>query len=129
VCPNCGKVKPPKPHFKVFKKKENPCGGLEPEARYLPVETWVRLEPWTPSNKQMTSYAQAKGHEPVVRRKRGEDPKISFDDDALKVMMRRYPEDPLYPLVREERELSTLASRHFVCRRRHQIVSMIRPRC
>jgi hypothetical protein len=112
VCPNCGKMKPPKAHFKVFKKKENPCGGFAPEERFLPIDTWVRLEPFTPSNKQMTAYASAKEHEVVTKRKRGEDPKITFDDDALKVMVRKYPEDPLYPLVREERELATLASRY-----------------
>ncbi len=112
VCPNCGKAKPTKPHFRVLKKKVNPCAGLAPEVRYMPVETWVRLAPFTPSNKQMTSYARAKGHELVIMKKRGEDPKVTFNDDALKVMVRRYPDDPLYPMVRDERELSTLASRY-----------------
>ena len=128
-CTACGELGVTAAHVKATKKQvnrcagatiqtvevvtdPNPCAGLAPEVRHLPLETWVRLEPWTPSNKQMTAYARALDHEPVVKRQRGEDPKITFDDDALKVMIRRYPEDKLYPLVREERELSTLASRY-----------------
>lgn len=109
VCPGCGLVKPKKPHFKVFKKKENPCGGLEAEPRTMNIPRYVRLEPWAPSNVQMQAYQRVLGHEPVLSKK---ERRPTFNEEALKVLIKQYPEDPLYPRVIDYRELETLASRY-----------------
>ncbi|HYE80088.1 MAG TPA: DNA polymerase [bacterium] len=107
-CTGCGLEKPPAAHFKVFKKKANPCGGLSTEVRVVDKPCLARVETFVPSNAQMLTYALTCGHKvPMTKPKVGE-PKPTFDDLALKELIRRYREDPLYPLVRTYRDKEKL---------------------
>lgn len=109
VCPNCGALDPKKPHFKTFKRKENPCAGLVPDVRFLPVERWVRLEPFVPSNAQLGAYLKAQEHVPVLAHKTRQP---TFNEEAIRVLLARYPEDPLYERVLDYREVETTLARY-----------------
>jgi DNA polymerase I-like protein with 3'-5' exonuclease and polymerase domains len=82
----------------------NPCLGAEIITATQPVEWFGTHLPFTPSNKQLIGYAKHFGHKCVVNYQ-NDPPSVTFDEDALRVMMKRYPKDPLYPLIAEYREL------------------------
>jgi DNA polymerase I-like protein with 3'-5' exonuclease and polymerase domains len=110
-CPGCAASRPPSTHFKVFKKKVNPCGGLTPSTRSVIKQRLARIEKFVPSNAQMLSYAQQQGH--VLRYTKGvkskaKERRVTFDDMALGELRKAYPADPLYPLVGEYREIEKL---------------------
>jgi uracil-DNA glycosylase family 4 len=111
VCSICGAQKPRKDHFKAFKKKVNPCAGGYANEVSLSVDTYVKLLPWVPSNKQMSAYLVTQGHKGVFGKGEKRE-NLTFNEEAVKVLMRRYPDDPLYPRIVDLRELETLASRY-----------------
>lgn len=81
-------------------KLKNPCYGAEIVQKIRPTERWAQLVQWTPSNKNMQAYATFMRHKVVIKNKA-----ITFDDDALQIMHKRYRGDPLYPLVSVYREI------------------------
>jgi uracil-DNA glycosylase family 4 len=109
VCSVCGLEKPPKAHFRKLKKKVNPCAEGVKVRKTGAREVWAKLLPWKPSVKQLTLYARVRGHRlqqvyDKVRRVR----RVTFDDDALEALQRKYPDDPLYPKVQDRREVEKL---------------------
>ncbi len=109
VCPSCGILKPPKPHFKVYVRRVNPCGGLTPimETRSLP--RWVKVEPWVPSKKRLLAYQLVMGHQPVFTTdKKTRERKETFDEEAIGQLSRRYPDDRLYANLLDYRKYQHL---------------------
>lgn len=106
-CSVCGMRSPPKAHARPWKKKQlNFCQDAGVDYSLAPVTRYRRYEPFTPSLTQLTAYQRATGHDPVLTRDR--DKRITFDEDALKTLQRRYPQDPLYPQVLEYRAVDKL---------------------
>jgi uracil-DNA glycosylase family 4 len=94
VCANCGLVGATKTKH-TTRKKDNACHGAAILTETRAVDRWAKKLPWTPSNKALQAYALLCKHEPILN----EEKKPTFDDDALAVLVRRYPTDPLYPVV------------------------------
>lgn len=110
VCPECGIDKPGKVHFKLYKKKHNPCGGRVPIAVEKQVAEYYRFGTFSPSRDQLTRYHNhLKRPLPTVYDKKSRTRKVSFGEEQIKQLMLRYPNDQLYPLVLEYRGLDKLA--------------------
>lgn len=100
ACSNCGLARPGKPHFKKFVKKVNPCADAGRVERQIEVVEWFRLRDWKLSKDQLLNYQRVRGHSSIVDRKTGQ---ITFDENAIIKLMKKYPKDELYPLVTEFR--------------------------
>lgn len=111
VCSRCGLEGPKKAHFKETKKKPNPCAGAETRTITGIRDVPMRAKPWVPSVKQLTLYAQVSKHKPKrTFDKRTRQYRVTFDDDALRDLLKDYKNDPLYALVRERREVERMLS-------------------
>lgn len=89
----------------------NPCHNAPIEERLRTVERWARRDWFTPSNKRMTGYAQFHKHKLVLKIEKGdqaEDGRPTFNEEAVREMMRNYPKDPLYPLILQYRGFEKL---------------------
>lgn len=106
-CPGCGEINPKKPHFRTLKKRVNPCAGLRPITRAESVERWVRVGEFVPSTKGILAYQALKKHQSYFVG-RGPDKRPTTDETALHKLIGKYPQDPLYPLVLRDRELTKL---------------------
>jgi DNA polymerase I-like protein with 3'-5' exonuclease and polymerase domains len=82
----------------------NPCYGAAIVQQVEDTEWWGARLPFKPSVKQLRRYAELHRHKMVVNYQ-NDPPSVTFDDDAVRTMMRRYPKDPLYPLIAEYREV------------------------
>lgn len=107
VCAVCGHRKPTKPHFRVLKKRPNPCAGAGTIERVEETTEYYRLAPWKISKVGLLDYQRAKHHQPIFDRRTK---KLTFDETALIKLQKRYPKDPLYPLVLEYRGHQKLLS-------------------
>lgn len=104
VCPWCKKVKPPKSHFRVMKKNANVCAALQPVEEEVTIDEYYKEIIWKPSTVQLIAY-QAALKQNVIRNRDG---RATFDEDAIDKLMRKYPKDPLYPLLLEHRKVQKL---------------------
>ena len=104
VCPWCKMVKPPKAHFAFKKKKANVCAGLEAVEERVVVQEWYRELAWKPSTVQLNAYQKSLAQNAVKNR----DGRVTFDEDAIEKLMKRYPKDPLYPLLLDHRKYQKL---------------------
>lgn len=114
VCPECGAIDVKAAHFKSVGKKrlkagepENPCFGEVSVKRNLEAQLWAKPLEWKVSKQGLEAYQAVKGHKAVFDRK---DHKVTFDENAMKTLITRYPNDPLYPLIGRQREVSKLLS-------------------
>lgn len=105
VCPKCELVNPKKDHFKVFKKKVNNCGGLEPAVIEAVGEQFYKELPFKVSKQSLLSYQGTLRHQAIINRREN---KVTFDESAMVRLMKKYPNDPLYPLILQYRELGKL---------------------
>lgn len=85
-------------------KVPNPCHGASLHEVTVPVTHWATPYPFTDSKVQLTRYATYHKHEVPQKRdfddETGEtEIKESFDDTAIAALCRKYPKDPLYPLI------------------------------
>lgn len=114
-CSRCGLVNPTKPHFKTFKRPtakrpQNPCSGAERVESKEDIQRWARLDPFTPSRHQLMRYQRVVGRPtPTQYDKKTRSRKPSMNEKSLKLLMRRYPEDRLYPGTLDYRMLDKLA--------------------
>lgn len=102
-CPNCGERDPKKPHFKAYKKRQNPCAGFSVAERVEGTKRWVKMEPFVPSTKGIMRYQEYMKH-PLIFTGRGDDRKATTDEKAIRNLIGKHIEDPFYPLVLDDRE-------------------------
>ena len=109
-CDRCGLINPKKPHFKVFKKKENPCGGADVAVTIEEVERFARVNDLKVSTHMLVRYNEALERPVPTRwdRKEGRR-KVTMDDKAVEGLMKSYPEDPIYSLFRDYKKLDKVA--------------------
>jgi hypothetical protein len=119
LCSRCGQ-KFTMAHVKVTKKTPNPCAGCECVtsqmndcASAVPVETiegekrWARIEQFTPSFKGVLTYQKVKNHAFILE-KTNQGMKPTTNEKAIKKLMGKYPKDPVYPLILDEREYAKI---------------------
>jgi uracil-DNA glycosylase family 4 len=106
-CQNCGARGVKADHFKSIGKKrlklgeaENPCFGSKSVAVTVEANVWARILPFKLSTKQLLSYQAVKKHKPIFDRK---EKKITFNEDAINRLARKYKSDELYPLILSQR--------------------------
>jgi hypothetical protein len=110
VCPKCGAERPRKDHFKVYKKKLNPCGGLAPERRTIQIDVFYRLAPFSPSRDQLIRiHNHLKRPLPTKWDSKTRTQKVSFGEEQIKTLILRYRDDKLYPLILDYRSIDKLA--------------------
>jgi uracil-DNA glycosylase family 4 len=110
VCPQCGSHAPTKPHFKVYAKKVNPCGGQTAVLRDVEVTEYYRLAEFKLSRNLLISYHQHLGRQlPLVWDRKEGRRKVSFNEEQMKKLILKYPTDSLYPTVLDFRALDKLA--------------------
>lgn len=110
VCDRCGAESPKTDHFKVYKKKSNPCAGAARKEDRKPGLEWYRLADFTPSRDQLIRYHNYL-HRPLPMtwdKKEGRK-KVSFGEKQIKELIIKYPLDKLYPAVLSYREIDKLA--------------------
>jgi DNA polymerase I-like protein with 3'-5' exonuclease and polymerase domains len=109
VCSGCGAKKPRKDHFKSFVRKINPCAGERILQVEEPFEEYYRLRDWKLSLDQLKRYQEVRGHSNIlVRDKDTQQMKVTFDENAITRLIKKYPSDKLYPLILEYREYQKL---------------------
>lgn len=109
-CRHCGLPRPRKDHFKRYVKKLNPCAddpstGIQ--RKEIEVVEWYRLREWKVSKNSMLGYQKALKHQAIVNRKEN---KVTFDENAIIKLQKKYPQDPLYPLILDHRGYQKLLS-------------------
>lgn len=106
-CEVCGKSWTPK-HIQPRKKSNrceganyreretNPCVGANVRIEALSHQVWAKRLGFKLSHQGLSSYQQALRHQAILTRK---EKKVTFDEDAIVLLSRKYPNDPLYPLI------------------------------
>jgi hypothetical protein len=114
-CPGCGALNPTKPHFRLLKKPtakrpQNPCGGLLPTEQVEPIQRVARLVPFKPSREGLMRYQTFMGRPiPKTRDKKTGLMKPTMDKKAIRELVGKFPQDPLYPAVLKYRDLDKIA--------------------
>ena len=115
-CPVCGEIPAPASHFKSIGKKrlkagdlENYCVDRKAEKVMVPTLLWAKPLEFKISNKGMQTYQKVLKHQAVLSRK---ERKITFDEKAILRLQKKYPKDPLYPLILEHREHQGLLTKY-----------------
>jgi DNA polymerase I-like protein with 3'-5' exonuclease and polymerase domains len=72
-----------------------------------PIKVWAKPLPFKISKKRMTSYQLSFKHQAIRDRK---EKKVTFNADALTMLMKKYPNDKLYPTILEHRKVQKLLS-------------------
>lgn len=115
VCDRCGHTRPTKPHFRAYKRPtekrpQNPCAGAGVRHVDMEVEKFARVDAFKPSRHQLMKYQEVMGRlVPTTYDSKTKTRRPSMDEKALKTLLKKYPLDPLYPLVLEYRELDKVA--------------------
>jgi hypothetical protein len=110
VCSVCGALKPRKDHFKRYVKKQNPCADGGPRQCEIDVVEYFRLADFTPSRDQLIRYHHFLGRPlPMVFDKKERKKKVSFAERQLKELAGKYPDDVLYSLILDYRQLDKIA--------------------
>lgn len=101
-CAGCGIHKP-----KRWKKHASICGDGGVITHQVPQKVWGKPLEFKISKKRMSSYQKSLSHQAIVDRKEN---KTTFNADALTLLMRKYPNDKLYPKILEHRKIQKLLS-------------------
>jgi uracil-DNA glycosylase family 4 len=101
-CPTCGLERPNK-----WKKHQTLCGENETTQILAPQVVWGKPLEFKVSKKRMSSYQSSLKHQAVLDRKEN---KVTFNADALTILIKKYPNDPLYPRILEHRKTQKLLS-------------------
>lgn len=105
-CPSCGAEGVTKAHTKA-KKKGNPCQDVTLKAEVKQVTRWCKVVPFKVSKLGLMSYQKSLSHQAIINRKEN---KITFDENAITRLIKKYPSDPLYPIILEHRGHQKLLS-------------------
>lgn len=101
VCTACGLERPDR-----WKKHRDLCGGTTTSIT-IPQTVWGSYKEFKLSKKRMMSYQGILKHQAIVNRKEG---KTTFDEKAILQLLKKYPNDSLYPLILEHRSTQKLLS-------------------
>ena len=114
LCPTCGEYGVRASHFRSVGKKrlkagelEQPCCGGRAEKVIQRVSLWAKPLEFKLSNVGLQGYQKVRGHLPIKDRKSGS---VTFDEKAMKTLVKQYPTDPLYPVIGEHRKVGKLLS-------------------
>jgi uracil-DNA glycosylase family 4 len=101
-CSQCGIEKP-----KRWKKHAVLCGSSKITSIPMGQTVWEKPLEFKVSKLGMSKYQEFLKHEAIVDRKAG---KTTYNADAITLLMRKYPNDPLYPRILEHRKTQKLLS-------------------
>lgn len=114
-CAHCDLREPKAAHFAKCGKPEKwntrkqgkwPEKPREYTEQQEAITKYARLVSFVPSNQRMLAYAKSQHHKPVMKKDKSTGKvRPTFDDDALKALRVRYPEDLVYPLVDTYRDV------------------------
>lgn len=110
-CSICGLLSPKKAHFKAVSAKrrklgeDNVCEDADVVSSQETVTRWAKPLEWKVSKVGLSSYQKALRHQAIINRR---EHKVTFDEDAIKQLIKRYPKDTLYPSILKHRELTKL---------------------
>lgn len=114
VCPLCGCTGVVSKHFTSIGKKrlkagegENACVGLTATPIMKTQMLWGKPLPFKVSKVGLLAYQASLRHSAIVDRREN---KVTFDEHAIEQLVKKYPTDPLYPLILEHRGLQKLLS-------------------
>jgi uracil-DNA glycosylase family 4 len=112
-CPKCGTQDVKAAHYKSIGKKrlkageiEQPCAGL----KSVKEKVAVHAEPFKLSTPSLKRYQDVQKHKPIIDHKVKDRVKVTFDDNAIQRLRKKYPKDTLYPLIGEFRKHQKLLS-------------------
>lgn len=114
-CDRCGLVSPTAVHFKTLKRPtakrpQNPCAGAGKVTATEPVNRWARLERWSPSKVALIAYNNLhRRPTPTQYDKKAGVRKPTMNEKSIKILMGKHPDDPLYPVVLEYRDVEKIA--------------------
>jgi uracil-DNA glycosylase family 4 len=115
-CSMCQMVKPPKAHFKPTSARkhklglDNICEDGTVIASIEPVMLWAKPLEFKVSKVSLLNYQKALRQQAIVNRHEN---RITFDEDAIKQLIRKHPKDPLYPLIESHRSYQKLRGTYF----------------
>lgn len=98
-CDKCGIQNPAR-----WKKHSSLCDGAMIELPE-PSTVWAKPLPFKVSKVSLIEYQKVLKHQAIINRKEN---KVTFDEDAIKALAKRYPDDKLYPIILQHREYSKL---------------------
>lgn len=111
-CLQCGTLDVKADHFKSVGVKrlkagepENPCHGSKAEKVEIDAKLWALPLPFKLSKTSLERYQKVRGHQPIINRKEG---RVTFDENSIKSLRKKYPKDPLYPLIGDFRSTQKL---------------------
>lgn len=81
----------------------NRCAGAAVTTRLDGEKRWARIEPFVASNVGVLRYQKHFKH-PYIYEGKGADKKPTTNEKAIKKLIGKYPTDPFYPLVLDDRE-------------------------
>lgn len=99
VCLSCGLLQP-----KRWKKHAELCNSQLGLVE-LPTTVWTKPLGFKVSKLGLSNYQKSLKHAAILTRK---ERKVTFDADAIALLVKRYPKDRLYPLILEHRKVSKL---------------------
>ncbi len=88
-----------------IEEQTNPCFGATSNSTLVVSSQWRKPLEFKLSKLGLMNYQAVKKHKPILTRK---EKKITFDEDAIVLLSRKYPNDPLYPLITDFRKASKL---------------------
>lgn len=110
-CPQCALEADAK-HFKSIGKKrlakgeaENPCFGYKANKTTCYATLWAKPLEWKVSKLGLTNYQGAVKHSSIYDKRKQ---RVSYDESAMMRLMKKYPNDQLYPLILKHREIQKL---------------------
>ncbi len=106
ACAQCGEAPVRVAHTRPAKRGQppNPCAGADRIRVVRPQPAWERLDPFVLSPQSLRRYQQVRRHQPV----RTAEGRPTFNESAIGRLSRRYPADPLYPLIPRYRRLQKI---------------------
>lgn len=111
-CPLCSTLDVKAAHYKPTGKKklaagepQNPCCGNKSIKVTIPSIQWAKPLPFKLSNQSLRRYQAHMKQRPVLTPK---ERKVTFDDKAITKLINSYPNDKLYPLIGEFRQVQKL---------------------
>lgn len=113
VCTACGHRCPTKSHFRTLKRPtakrpQNPCAGAGAKQVEQFVDEYYRLADFRPSQQQLGTYCALKKINPI-RRRTPDGYKVTFDENAIRQLVLRHPQDQLFPKILAYREVDKIA--------------------